>query len=84
MLHQEVDAMFLRRDRIRIRFRHFLEHRMLVTSSSKPPGARLSARTLPSTITLDSCVSPLNSVEHFRRHRVFGHHTLHESAAVAE
>ena len=51
-IHQEVDAVLLRRDRVVLRPETTSR---LVTSSSKPPGARASARTVPSTMTALSC-----------------------------
>ena len=54
------------------------------TSSSKPPGARLSARTLPVTMTEDSCVSPLSASKTFRRHALHVGHALHRAGAIAK
>ena len=61
VLHEEVDAVLFKGDGVGVGLGDALNDLKSSTSSSKPPGARLSARTLPVTMTLDSWVRPLRA-----------------------
>ena len=56
VLHEKVGAVFFARNGKRLIFRNALEHLHVVDVKLESAGARLSARTLPVTITLDSSV----------------------------
>ena len=85
VLHQEIDAVFFGRDGIGIGFRRRAARlgrwRRRVRSR---PGARLSARTLPSTMTLDSCVRAFDGIEDFGRDGVLRDYSLDDAGAVAK
>ena len=79
-VHQVVDAVLLRRDGVVLRFGHDLER---LTSSSKPPGARASARTAP-VMTIGALLRQVvGASERFVAHRRLRHDALDEAGAVA-
>jgi hypothetical protein len=82
-LHQELDAMLLGRDRVGIVLRHALHHLHLLDIQLIAARARLSARTLPVTMTLDSCVSP-SAPRRPRRDAGLVGHALNRPCAVAK
>jgi len=61
MLHEEVDAVFLEGDGVGVGLGDALDDFDVFDVQLVSSRGRLSARTLPVTMTLDSCVRPLSA-----------------------